>query len=128
MFINDNAGSGVLLQQLKQGNEKAYNALFEKYWRLVYNAAYKRLPEQASEITEDVFLQLWLKREHILIQDIADHLLCSVRDKVYEIMYAKRIYIPIAKLMFKLKHDGDNAYINILRNNITNVFSNPQDA
>jgi RNA polymerase sigma-70 factor (ECF subfamily) len=54
-----------LLEQVAQGNEWAFNILFERHWDHLYNYM-KRLTkshEVAEEIVVDVFLKLWTGRE-----------------------------------------------------------------
>ncbi len=59
-----------LLRQIAQGNEKAFNALFEKHWDHLYNYMMRltKSHEAAEEIVVDIFLKLWMGRE--LLPDI----------------------------------------------------------
>ena len=55
----------LLLLQVEQGSSHAFDILYEKYWGQAYSNAYKRLkdPEQTKDIVQDVFINIWLKRE-----------------------------------------------------------------
>lgn len=55
----------LLVQELIAGNEKAFLTLFNAYRRDVYAYGFSLLKskEYAEEITQDVFLKVWLKRE-----------------------------------------------------------------
>ncbi len=57
----------LLVQELIAGNERAFRTLFDTYWREVYAYSLSILNSGtlADEIVQDVFLQLWLKRETI---------------------------------------------------------------
>jgi len=52
---------------LKEGDQQAFNALFDQYQQLVFSIAYKltRSRVQAKEIVQDVFLKLWMKRQQL---------------------------------------------------------------
>ena len=52
---------------LKEGDQQAFNALFDQYQQTVFSIAYKltRSRVQAKEIVQDVFLKLWMKRQQL---------------------------------------------------------------
>ena len=54
---------------LFKGNNAAFEEIFNRYWSVLYSAAYKRLKnhEGAEEIVQDLFTLLWSKRESIQI-------------------------------------------------------------
>ena len=54
-----------LLHLVAEGNEKAFTQLVDLYWNKVYShaLAYVKSPPKAQEITQDIFLQVWKKRE-----------------------------------------------------------------
>ena len=54
-----------LLEQVAQGNEWAFNILFERHWDHLYNYIMRltKSHEVAEEIVVDVFLKLWTGRE-----------------------------------------------------------------
>lgn len=59
-----------LLLRLREGNHKAFSKLYERYANLVYNRI-KRLVhvhEFAEELAQDVFLQIWERREMLGIE------------------------------------------------------------
>ncbi|SFT07995.1 RNA polymerase sigma-70 factor, ECF subfamily [Zhouia amylolytica] len=53
-----------LTKQLKKGDKVAYKKLFDHFVTDIYNFAYSiiKQKEYAEEITQDVFLKLWLNR------------------------------------------------------------------
>jgi RNA polymerase sigma-70 factor, ECF subfamily len=56
-----------ILLQLKKGNELAFRQVFELYFRKVYHFIYKYVKnkEEAEDITQNVFIRIWNKRESI---------------------------------------------------------------
>ncbi len=63
--------------------EKVYNSLWSKLYSVAYN--YFRDKTMAQEIVQDVFVNLWMKRESIDgIIDLEAYLFKSVRNKIYD--------------------------------------------
>jgi RNA polymerase sigma-70 factor (family 1) len=63
--------------------ERVYNSLWSKLYCVAYN--YFRDKTTAQEIVQDVFVNLWLKRESIQeIADLESYLLRSVKNKIYD--------------------------------------------
>ena len=55
----------TLIEQVKQGNIKAFNQLYRNYKDIVYNAAYfvVKNKDVADDITSIVFTKAWYKKE-----------------------------------------------------------------
>ncbi|MEO8415864.1 MAG: sigma-70 family RNA polymerase sigma factor [Ginsengibacter sp.] len=81
--ITDDA---LLLQQLSLGSEKAFNALFEKYWEKAYVDAYKRLKnhEDSKDIVQEIFTRIWVNRQTQNIQNLPAYLHVAVRNWVFK--------------------------------------------
>ena len=59
----------LLLSQLQQGDKKAFNTLFRRYYPIVCAYAHRFVDlEDAEEIVQDVMLWLWENREILLIE------------------------------------------------------------
>lgn len=71
----------VLWQAVQQGDTAAFTALYERYWRRLFTAAYARLPDQAEceDIVHDIFLTLWTERTRLAIDNVAAYLAAAVR-------------------------------------------------
>jgi RNA polymerase sigma-70 factor, ECF subfamily len=54
-----------LIRALQDGCERCFDALFAKYWKLVFTIAWKILRERtaAEDIVQDVFLTMYLQRD-----------------------------------------------------------------
>ncbi|MNK00860.1 ECF RNA polymerase sigma factor SigW [compost metagenome] len=65
----ENQSDQALLELLKEENRQAFNVLYNRYWKKLYNTANKRIkdPEAAEEIVQDLFTSLWLNRHKINI-------------------------------------------------------------
>lgn len=75
-----------------QDDKKAFDALFERYWSLLYNTAYAYLKDEdaASQIVHDIFLNLWQKRQRYEIQSFKSYLTTAARYHVYKALKARK--------------------------------------
>ncbi len=72
-----------LLLEVAAGNEQAFRVLFEKYHHLLGAHIFRiiRSHELAEEITQDIFLKLWMSRETLAeIRDIKAYLFTISRN------------------------------------------------
>jgi RNA polymerase sigma-70 factor (family 1) len=78
------ADDGLLLQLIEEGNNQAFNVLFEKYWERAYSEAYKRLKNQdnAKDIVQEIFAHIWINRQTLKIKNLPAYLHVSIRNKV----------------------------------------------
>jgi RNA polymerase sigma-70 factor (family 1) len=74
----------ILFALLKQGDEIAFSKIYKRYWAELYNAAYKRLPEKekCQDIIQNVFADLWTRREVVAIENPTAYLHTAVRFQV----------------------------------------------
>ena len=58
-----------LLNLIREDNRTAFEALYNRYWKELYNAAYKRLLDEhrSEELVQEVFIHLYLKRNSLII-------------------------------------------------------------
>jgi RNA polymerase sigma-70 factor (family 1) len=56
-----------LTEYLRNGDHLAFNEIYKRYWRTSINAAFQRLKskENAEEVVQDVFVNLYLRRSQI---------------------------------------------------------------
>lgn len=56
-----------LLEKVKQGDRKAYRALFDKYYQPLFNFTVSRVRDSdiASDIVQETFVRVWKNRESI---------------------------------------------------------------
>ncbi|MRG44207.1 RNA polymerase sigma-70 factor [Chitinophaga sp. SYP-B3965] len=77
-----------LLQLLSQSNAEAFETLYASYWESLYNAAYKRLrnEDQCKDVVQDVFTDLWTRRETLAIENLGAYLHTAVRFQVLKLI------------------------------------------
>ena len=101
----------LLLQQLQNSDAAAFDALYDKYWKLVYSAAYKRLKDEnyAKDITQDIFLQLWQRRHQLTITHLPAYLYTAVRNNVLKWMEKTQRITPVPELLEQTANEGADA-------------------
>jgi RNA polymerase sigma-70 factor (ECF subfamily) len=84
----DIVSDALLLRQLREGSEKAFNAIFDKYWETAFSAACKRLDDHnaAKDIVQDIFTHIWLNRETLHINNLPAYFHVAVRNRVINFM------------------------------------------
>jgi RNA polymerase sigma-70 factor (family 1) len=73
-----------LVQQLSQGDRKAFEIIYSKYWRPLLDTAWKALHDKqaAEDIVQGVFFSLWQKRDQLHVNNLEAYLKTAVRYKV----------------------------------------------
>ena len=101
----------LLLQQLQSNDAAAFDALYDRYWKLVYSAAYKRLKDEnyAKDITQDIFLQLWQRRHQLTITHLPAYLYTAVRNNVLKLMEKTQRITPVPELLEQTANEGADA-------------------
>ena len=77
-----------LLLQMQYGDGQAFDLLYEKYWERTFSDAYKRLRnrEQSKDIVQDIFTDIWLRRDVIHITNLPAYLQVAVRNRVLKLL------------------------------------------
>lgn len=83
-LLNNSASDNVLLEALRQNNEVALRLLYQRYWRRCYALAYQKLEskEAAEEITQNIFISLWERRNAIYVDNLPAYLLTAIKYQV----------------------------------------------
>lgn len=102
-----------LIKELKKGSYKAFDRIYDLYAKRLYGYCiqYLKSPEDAEEIVQDVFVQLWQKRESIQQEETIGALLFTISK--YKLINAWR-----ARLNHPLYEDYVN-YVNHISVNDT---------
>lgn len=58
-----------LLRRLNESDTEAFAAIYQKYWKKLFDSCYKRIyfREESEEIVQELFVNLWEKRESLTI-------------------------------------------------------------
>jgi RNA polymerase sigma-70 factor (family 1) len=91
MLLN-NYSDSELWEEVTRSNAKAFETLFERYWSVIYGTAFSYLKdkEACSEIVQDIFLNIWQKRNEFKIGCLKNYLTSAARYHVYKKLKAKK--------------------------------------
>ena len=113
-LINFNASDDELWESIKCGNHQAFKILFERYAPTLLATAKHYLKDEHSceNIVQDIFLNIWLKRERLEIRDFKNYLKSATRYHVYKELRDKKLN---SKLVFT-DEDLENESVHTLNN------------
>ncbi|TXH20759.1 MAG: hypothetical protein E6Q95_05120, partial [Chitinophagaceae bacterium] len=76
-----------LLERITNNDYSAFEMLYNRYWELVYNTAYKRLNDSGlcKDIVQDLFLDIWERRNSIQIENFPGYVNKATKYIVYKI-------------------------------------------
>jgi len=82
-----------LLDLLKSGDRSALDEIYKRYHGLLYNHAYRRLPdrEEVRDILQEIFIYLWNKKETLEITSLSAYLYTSVRSRVLNVFRNQKV-------------------------------------
>lgn len=76
-----------LLQKLQEGSKLAYEFFYKKYYITLYLHAYNKLRDRdvAKDIVQDIFANLWQKRENLnIVHGFSSYLYASTRNRIID--------------------------------------------
>lgn len=77
-----------LILELRDGTHTAYTEIYDRYYYLIYIFAYKKLrdEEQAKDVVQELFTELWIKKDKVPNTDnLAGYLIISTRNKIFNL-------------------------------------------
>lgn len=113
-----------LLQNIREGDTDAFRVLYEKYWKEVYSATFKRLKdhEKVQDIIQDIFTNLWINRKTLRIDNLPAYLHTAVRNRVLNIFEKEKRYVPFEQLLYDNIQCGEQADAVILRHEFLQAY------
>lgn len=120
-----NANDTELLLQLSKGSRPAFDALYNRHWKQIYNAAYKRLndEQQAQDIAQDVFVQLWTRGTTSPIENLAAYLHTSARNGVFKYFEKQGKQSALPDTIENISDEHDRADAGMLHQEFLNAFN-----
>lgn len=69
---------------LKEGNESAFNEIYNRYWKVLYAYAFRIYTDEkvCEDIVQDVFISLWNKAKTTEISNIEGYLFRAIKYKI----------------------------------------------
>lgn len=87
-----------LISLLKQEDQQAFVALYDRYWAELYACAFHLFPhrETCEDLIHDVFLYLWNSREKLEIRSLRDYLYIAIKHKALNKIRSQKKQIEIS--------------------------------
>lgn len=89
---------------LKNGDEPAFKELYNRYWKILLDTAYKRLDsiEMAEEVVQDLFVDIYVKRKNLNItSSLEGYLKNALKYKIFDIFRSQQIHNKYADSILK---------------------------
>ncbi|GAA4442281.1 sigma-70 family RNA polymerase sigma factor [Ravibacter arvi] len=79
-IVND----AELVLLLETGDERAFREIYDRYWHKLYRMAVGKVgsQENAKELIQDIFLDLWFRRNEVHIDELDRYLSSAVKYRV----------------------------------------------
>jgi RNA polymerase sigma-70 factor (family 1) len=120
----NSSGDDELLLQLSEGSKPAFDILYNRYWRLVFNTAFKRLNdmERSQDIAQDVFVQLWTRGTTTPIENLPAYLNVAARNGVFKHLEKEGRYAALPDTVAELEGTQGDADAKILHKEFLQAF------
>lgn len=101
-----------LTELLRLDDEVAFNIIYDRYWKSIYQACYNRLGdrERSKDIIQDIFTSLWNRRTEIGIDNLSAYLHTAVKFQVLRIASrsSRTIFVPSFEQLITQPIDNNN--------------------
>ncbi|WP_374165263.1 RNA polymerase sigma factor [Arcticibacter sp. MXS-1] len=86
-----------LVKGLQEGNALYFEEVYNRYSSRLYSAAYNILRNKqiCEDLVQELFVDLWVKREHLTILKLRSYLYMSVRNKVLMTLRSGRVVLDL---------------------------------
>lgn len=127
--MDKNLPEQLLLQRSSEGDATAFHELYQLHKRDVFALVNMRLPdvEDAKDVVQEIFIELWLKKEALLaIRDLKPYLYVLARNQVITAYRRRNVQLKNEGLLFEglntLDHSAeDNAIAKELYDQINQI-------
>ena len=83
-----------LLSLLKEGQHHAYEAIYQRYWALLFKHARRILQddEEAKDVVQDIFTMLWFRGPELIVTtNLSAFLYSAVRNKIFDLIDRNKV-------------------------------------
>ena len=100
----------LLLEQVKFGNKKSFDILFDRYWQNSLNSAYKRTKDldAAKDIVQEIFTQIWINRE-TQIENLPAYLNIAIRNRAFKFFAKQKTIHPFFDYLDNISEKNSQA-------------------
>ena len=106
-LLSDN----TLLSYLRNGDNLAFEEIYKRYWQALLNATFKRLQNKdaSMDVLQNVFTDLWAKKETSEIQNLKAYLFQATRFQSYKYFSRNHHNSPFYNLLDDLLVSSSSA-------------------
>lgn len=124
-FDLDAAPDNELLAKMGEGDRPAFDILYNRHWRRVFNAAYKRANDRkiAEDIAQDIFVQLWTRSGETVIDNLPSYLTVAARNGVFKRMGKEGKYTELPDDLHELPSPLDTTDSKLLHKEFLSAFA-----
>lgn len=86
-----------LVNLLKEGDETAFVEIYRQNWRIMFDAAYRRLQDESAceDLVQNIFTDLWERRAALQIDNLTGYLLTAIKFQVIKYSTRSQRSFPI---------------------------------
>lgn len=117
MHRKETYDENVLISQLRQGDEVAFERLYNRYWEKLLTLAYHRTGsmETAKELLQEVFANLWRRREQLHIQTtFAAYIFSAMKYTILDFIRSQAVKEKYIEAIKKTAIESDNSTIHLM--------------
>src|SRR5690606_18965196 len=84
----------ILIARIKEGNKKAFNEIYRRYWAILYRHAMRmtKSDDESQDVVQDVFESLWRNRAFFEINtSLSSYLYSAVRYKIFDLLDKNKV-------------------------------------
>ena len=109
------ADDRLILEQVRSGNKKSFDILFNKYWESSVNNAYKRTKDldTAKDIIQEIFTQIWINRQR-QIENLPAYLNAAIRNSVIKFFAKQKPIHPFFDALDNLSEKNSRADMQLI--------------
>lgn len=115
----------ALLSFIQAGSNAAFSELYERNWKNMYNAAYKRLKSKilAQDVVQNVFTDIWERRDALQIHDLTAYLHGAVRFQCLKQASKDTQHSPLFEQLECTLTSASRTDHSILEQELSNLFT-----
>ncbi|HEY9559312.1 MAG TPA: sigma-70 family RNA polymerase sigma factor [Anseongella sp.] len=94
-----------LIRLLQNGDERAFVAVYRRYWPVLFDSAWRRLKDRgmAEDVVQEIFVDLWTRRASLSVSRLGPYLQAAVRYKTLNYLArgkgSRELFEPMEQLL-----------------------------
>lgn len=118
MDLFDELRDQELLALFRNGEQKAYQVIYKRYWALLFRHARRILQndEEAKDVVQDIFTMLWMKGPILFVDTtLSAFLYSSLRNKILDLIDRNKVRVDYAASLSSFIDHGELTTDNLIR-------------